>query len=59
VAAWCPSYGAGPTDRDEAMALLAYELKPGATLPDPPPGPLPAPIGPPRRRRAVSAAKDR
>ena len=31
VAAWCPSYGAGPTDRDEALALLAYELKPGAT----------------------------
>ena len=50
VAAWCPSYGTGPTDRDEAVKLLAYELKPGALLPAPPPGPLPAPVGKPRRR---------
>ena len=60
VAAWCPSYGAGPTDRAEALPLLAYELKPGALLPDPPPGPLPAPIGRPRKRRtAPVTAKDR
>ena len=45
VAAWCPSYGTGPTDRDEAVKLLAYELKPGAVLPEPPPAPLPAPVG--------------
>ena len=59
VAAWCPSYGTGPTDRDEAVKLLAYELKPGALLPVPPPGPLPAPVGKPRRRPvAASAVKD-
>jgi endonuclease III len=50
VAAWCPSYGTGPTDRAEAVKLLAYELTPGAVLPDPPPAPLPAPVGTPRRR---------
>ena len=44
VAAWCPSYGIGPTDRAAAEKLLAYELKPGAVLPDPPPGPLPPPV---------------
>ena len=41
VARWCPSYGEGETDPVRARALLAYELAPGATLPDPPPGPLP------------------
>jgi endonuclease III len=50
VAAWCPSYGTGPTDRAEAVKLLAYELRPGAVLPDPPPAPLPPPVGTPRRR---------
>jgi endonuclease-3 len=60
VAAWCPSYGTGPTDRDEALSLLAYELKPGARLPEPPPGPLPAPVAKPRRRPvpASAAAQD-
>ena len=41
VAQWCPSYGEGETDPARARALLAYELAPGALLPDPPPGPLP------------------
>ncbi|WP_392543287.1 endonuclease III [Oryzobacter telluris] len=41
VAALCPSYGEGETDPVKARALLAYELAPGAALPDPPPGPLP------------------
>lgn len=38
---WCPSFGIGETDPDKARALLTYELAPGATWPDPPPGPLP------------------
>ncbi|WP_146340483.1 endonuclease III [Nesterenkonia sp. NBAIMH1] len=29
VAKWCPSFGAGETDPEEAEKLLAYELKPG------------------------------
>ncbi|MFQ6172182.1 endonuclease III [Oryzobacter sp. R7] len=41
VAALCPSYGEGETDPVKARRLLAYELAPGAALPDPPPGPLP------------------
>lgn len=41
VARLCPSYGEGEIDRDKALRLLAYELAPGAELPDPPPGPLP------------------
>lgn len=41
VATLCPSYGEGETDPVKARTLLAYELAPGATLPDPPPGPLP------------------
>jgi endonuclease III len=41
VSRWCPSYGDGETDPVRARALLAYELAPGAVLPDPPPGPLP------------------
>ncbi len=41
VARWCPAYGEGETDPVKARALLAYELAPGALLPDPPPGPLP------------------
>jgi endonuclease-3 len=41
VAQWCPSYGEGETDPAKARKLLAYELAPGALLPDPPPGPLP------------------
>ena len=53
VAAWCPSYGIGPTDRDEALKLLAYELKPGAVPPNPPPAPLPPPLG--RTRRPVGS----
>ena len=36
-----PSYGEGETDPVKARELLAYELAPGAVLPDPPPGPLP------------------
>ena len=48
VARWCPSYGDGETDPVKARRLLAYELAPGALLPDPPPGPLPddPPSGP-------------
>jgi endonuclease-3 len=30
----------GETDPVKARTLLAYELAPGAELPDPPPGPL-------------------
>lgn len=41
VARLCPSYGVGETDPVAARRLLAYELAPGAALPDPPPGPLP------------------
>jgi endonuclease-3 len=41
VTTWCPSYGEGETDPVRARRLLAYELAPGAVLPDPPPGPLP------------------
>lgn len=41
VARLCPSYGEGETDPVRARKLLAYELAPGAPLPDPPPGPLP------------------
>ncbi len=41
VATLCPSYGEGETDPAKARTLLAYELAPGAVLPDPPPGPLP------------------
>ena len=41
VASLCPSYGEGETDPVKARKLLAYELAPGAVLPDPPPGPLP------------------
>lgn len=41
VARLCPSYGVGETDPTAARKLLAYELAPGAVLPDPPPGPLP------------------
>ena len=41
VARWCPAYGEGETDPVKARALLAFELAPGALLPDPPPGPLP------------------
>ena len=41
VASLCPSYGEGETDPVKARKLLAYELAPGAALPDPPPGPLP------------------
>jgi len=41
VARLCPSYGVGETDPIAARKLLAYELAPGAALPDPPPGPLP------------------
>ena len=41
VSRWCPSYGEGETDPVKALALLKYELAPGAVLPDPPPGPLP------------------
>ncbi|MEO8830427.1 endonuclease III [Lapillicoccus sp.] len=44
VAALCPSYGIGETDRERALTLLAYELKPGAVPPVPPAGPLPAPV---------------
>jgi endonuclease-3 len=40
VARLCPSYGVGETDPVKARTLLAYELAPGAELPDPPPGPL-------------------
>ncbi|HQG17371.1 MAG TPA: endonuclease III, partial [Ornithinibacter sp.] len=40
-ARWCPAYGEGETDPVKARALLSYELAPGATLPDQPPGPLP------------------
>jgi len=40
VARLCPSYGMGETDPVKARTLLAYELAPGAELPDPPPGPL-------------------
>jgi endonuclease-3 len=39
VARLCPSYGVGETDPVKARTLLAYELAPGAELPDPPPGP--------------------
>lgn len=42
VARWCPSYGEGETDPAKALKLLKYELAPGAVLPDPPPGPIPA-----------------
>jgi endonuclease-3 len=59
VAAWCPSYGIGPTGRDEAMTLLAYELKPGGVLPEPLPAPLPAPLAPRRRRPVATAPEDR
>lgn len=53
VAAWCPSFGVGETDRDRSLALLAYELAPGSVAqPMPPPGPLPAPLAVPRRPRA-------
>ena len=41
VARWCPAYGEGETDPVKARKLLAFELAPGAVLPDPPPGPLP------------------
>ncbi|MCA0337904.1 MAG: endonuclease III [Actinobacteria bacterium] len=41
VARLCPSYGVGETDPTAARKLLAYELAPGAVLPEPPPGPLP------------------
>lgn len=41
VARLCPSYGVGETDPTVARKLLAYELAPGAVLPEPPPGPLP------------------
>ncbi|WP_338752541.1 endonuclease III [Janibacter alittae] len=30
VARWCPSYGVGETDPEEAAALLRFELAPGA-----------------------------
>ena len=51
VAAWCPSFGVGETDRERSLALLAYELAPTSTMhPVPPPGPLPAPRAVPRRR---------
>jgi endonuclease III len=52
VAVWCPSFGVGETDRERALALLAYELAPASTVrPEPPPGPLPAPRPVPRTRR--------
>jgi endonuclease-3 len=51
VAAWCPSYGIGETDRERALTLLAYELKPDAPQPVPPPGPLPPPVAKLRRLR--------
>ena len=58
VAAWCPSFGLGETDRDRALNLLAYELAPGSALrPVPPPGPLPAPRAVPRAPRAPRASR--
>jgi endonuclease III len=49
VAQWCPAYGEGETDPVAARRLLKFELAPGATPPDPPPGPLPDDPGPATR----------
>ena len=59
VAAWCPSYGAGPTDRDEAMSLAGLRAEAGRDAPGPASRTAARADRPPRRRRAVSAAKDR
>ena len=56
VARWCPSYGEGETDPVKAArACSPTSSRPGAVLPDPPPGPLPddLPARPERPARCI------